>query len=74
MHEICRKYVKNTHIFGIKNGSPKRIFLIIYRYDYCNEYSNPRGPGSGHNNLNQPGSGILNGVIIGTKPNKKNAF
>ena len=34
------KYAKNAHNFGFKEGSPKRIFLIINRCDYCNEYSN----------------------------------
>ena len=33
------KYAKNAHAFGFKNGSPKRIFLIIHRYECCNEYS-----------------------------------
>ena len=40
--KVCKihyKYAKNAHNFESKEGSPKRIFLIIHRYDYCNEYS-----------------------------------
>ena len=38
--KVCKshyKYAKISHNFGFKKGFLKRIFLIIYRYDYYNE-------------------------------------
>ena len=40
--KVCKihyKYAKKSHTFGFKKGSLKRIFLIIYRYDYYNVYN-----------------------------------
>ena len=75
------KCVKNSPIFGVKKGSPKRTFLIINRYDYCNEYSRTCKDAMGRTPayleaINEPfdRANILNGVIIGTTSNKKNAF
>ena len=39
MPKICKNVSKIPLFLVPKTGSPKRIFLIIDRYDYCNEYS-----------------------------------
>ena len=37
--KICQNVSKKSLILVSKTEPPKRIFLIINRYDYCNEYS-----------------------------------
>ena len=54
-------------------GAPKRIFLIINRYDYCNEYSSKLGV-MGLSSETGSSDVTVNVAINVPVDNKKNAF
>ena len=70
--KVCKihyKYAKKSHTFGFKKGSLKRIFLIIYRYDYYNFSNIIISPTS--EQFGNIGANIANN---GPVDHKKNAF